>query len=450
MSRRRTPSSNTPAPLQVIINFFSRTFENFFKFALIEKLTIVVVLVGGGAGGYGIRFFSERNLPKQNETECRSELNPFKNNEVTVGTLYLDVPIEGKNPSYYWQELESYLERELKRETGERVDVIRDVGRIGGNAEIVNEKLENKEWDIAFLLNSIHADEAINKMGYELIAFNKPLGEPYVQVAIIAPKDGPIKSIEAPFNKDLDLKFAVGSQNSFGMYEVPLFMLYGQTLKIKRIPHAEPKSIISEIKNGKADLGATWYNEYVENEDGIEIIAMSKTYPAGGVVLSPNLNSCEREILKNAMNSAEPSLKKGIGYRDLPKNKLRYDYDRVRIVNKRVQDILNCPNKDRVSESEPLNLFCRIDDIDGKVDGYRNDENGSDVILTLLGAPSDSELVISKDKLMEEIDGLDVLNDISQKCLSITRVGKVSSRGRDRFKFTDNSEIRKLDHCPDR
>lgn len=111
---------------------------------------------------------------------------------------------------------------------------------------------------------------------------------------------------------------ALGQPGSATGYYVPLYELYGITLAEVRIA-STPKEVLGWIASGEVVSGALSEDEFDRyrsefSSTKFRVLHTSRRIPSGSVLISPNVNRNQQELIQTAMNNAAPNLAQEVGY----------------------------------------------------------------------------------------------------------------------------------------
>ncbi|MEM7556500.1 MAG: phosphate/phosphite/phosphonate ABC transporter substrate-binding protein [Cyanobacteria bacterium P01_A01_bin.84] len=171
-------------------------------------------------------------------------------------------------------------------------------------------QIKDKRWDIVFAPPGLAAI-AIAKGGY------KPLfpleGVSNIQRSlIIVNQDSAISQISDLANRTV----ALGQKGSAAGYYVPLYDLYGLTLKQIRFAPT-PKKLLQWVAQGDVDAGAVSKQDFELHsrelkKRNFKIIHRGRYIPTGVVLISPDI--AKDDLIKNAMKNAPGYITVDAGY----------------------------------------------------------------------------------------------------------------------------------------
>ncbi|AFY88962.1 phosphate/phosphite/phosphonate ABC transporter substrate-binding protein [Chroococcidiopsis thermalis] len=253
----------------------------------------------------------------------------------------LKIGVSATSPIEDYQALASHLQEQL----GVRVIVDRNTP-----FPEIRDRLDLEDWDIAFTGSpgfSIAAEDN-NYIGVAVMYPDRPL---YDRAALFVKADSKIKSIA---DIQPNTTIALGSSASVPTFLIPIYVLYGKTLKIGRGYH--PREAINLVKTGKVDIGAGLYTA-IKDDPALRAIYISQPLPGVGVYLSPRLLNFDRELIKIAMLNANPEIKAKAKYiaGQIP------DYSELRKIITRAEEVSSClkSTQNYFNWQVPVNLFCQ-------------------------------------------------------------------------------------------
>ncbi|BDA68810.1 hypothetical protein RIVM261_017780 [Rivularia sp. IAM M-261] len=214
------------------------------------------------------------------------------------------------------------------------------------NESIAIERIQRTSWSLVFappglaaLANTLYRYELLFSLGMDINA----------RACLVVRNDSKLRNL-----KDLQGKtVALGIPGSATGYYVPLYNLYGLTLKqILFAPTAS--SVLELVAEKKADVGAVslkefnLYHKKFGNVDFRIFFTDSQNLPPGAVLIAPTIETRNRDMIKKYMQEAPLTLVQEIGYipnADVP------DYTYMKSVIERV-----APMNARL-RSTPVRLF---------------------------------------------------------------------------------------------
>lgn len=261
----------------------------------------------------------------------------------------LKIGVSATTPIENYQALATYLQDRL----GVRVIVDRNTP-----FPEIRDRLDRKDWDIAFTGSPVLsiAAEDNNYTGVAVMYPDQPL---YYRAALYVRANSTIKSIA---DIQPNTTIALGSSASAPTFLIPIYALYGKTLKIGRGYH--PREAINLVKTGKIDIGAGRYTTIKDNP-ALRVIYISKPIPGVGVYLSPRLLNLDRELIRIAMLDANSEIKAKAQYTAgrIP------NYSELRKIVARAEEVSACLNSTQnyFNWQVPVKLFCQERSLIGSV-----------------------------------------------------------------------------------
>jgi len=252
-----------------------------------------------------------------------------------------------------YTKLQEYLEEKLSKQFERSVEVKLDSGiQIGTHQWIakVNEKLQNKKWDIAFTLSPLVAVDAQDN-GYEFAV--RMMNRDNLKTVLFARQDFQIDYVQ-----DLtpETRVVLADKNDIPGFYVPIFQLYGKEVSIELVQNLP--GIVQKVMSGQADVGAGLENMITRNPNlkilkdrRVSILDDARSIPPGGVYLSPNLSDRSKSLIRNLLLNAPQEVQQRSLY--VPSQE-EGDYTEVKQIKSRAEEILGCAN----FENNPVKLYC--------------------------------------------------------------------------------------------
>ncbi len=111
---------------------------------------------------------------------------------------------------------------------------------------------------------------------------------------------------------------ALGQPGSVTGYYLPLYNLYGITLAQVQIAPT-PRSILESIASGEVMAGALSKDEFDRYRSEflpieLRILHASQSIPSGSVLISPDIERNQQNLIQQAMNQAVPEIAQQVGY----------------------------------------------------------------------------------------------------------------------------------------
>jgi len=191
------------------------------------------------------------------------------------------------------------------------------------------QQINNKTWSVVFAPPGLAAI-AIGKNQYTPIFQLQGLSN--LRSVLLVRADSSSMTIADLANKVV----ALGQPGSAAGYYLPLYDLYGLTLKEVRFSPT-PATILEWLSKGTIDAGALSEEEFQQHRNQFgttkfRVLHTSRAVPAGVVLVGPTVDANEQEQIKTAMNQATASIVEDAGY--LPNVKVP-DYTQfVKLVEK--------------------------------------------------------------------------------------------------------------------
>jgi phosphonate transport system substrate-binding protein len=173
------------------------------------------------------------------------------------------------------------------------------------------DQIQRRSWSLVFAPPGLAAI-AVSKAKYQPIF---PLeGVSNLAAVLVVLKDSPIQTL-----RDVNGKVvALGQPGSATGYYVPLYELYGTVPAEVRIA-ATPKIVMEWLAKNKVEVGALSKDQYDRyrtefSPTQFRILHTSRRIPSGSVLVSPDLDQNQQQLIKNALNQAIPSMAQAVGY----------------------------------------------------------------------------------------------------------------------------------------
>jgi ABC-type phosphate/phosphonate transport system substrate-binding protein len=319
--------------------------------SIVRAIVTILLLIGGLSS----LVFVGRSLPYFLKPKLQAD-------SLKIGTLY-KVESQAKLADYLREKLvpSNYFDF-LK---GKKIEIVVDGDQTLSYQEAQN-RMETKEWDIAFTMSPINSIFAKNN-GYSFLGNMFPENKSY-ESGLFVRKDSNIYSLD-------DLKptttVALGSFTSASSFYMPVYDLYGKTLTVKTGNRGG--KIVEMVKKGQVNVGFAAIGDIIRtNNPEFRIIHQSREIPRAGVYLSPTLSSQDQETIQKLMLDASPEIKKQSNY-DAGEES---NYSHLEEIVSRIDQVLLCAD----FNSTQVKLFCPIGFnptvIEGKVNGWSTKTNG--------------------------------------------------------------------------
>ncbi len=173
------------------------------------------------------------------------------------------------------------------------------------------QQINNKTWSVVFAPPGLAAI-AIGKNQYTPLF---PLqGFSNLRSVLIVRDDSSVRNISDLANKVV----ALGQPGSAAGYYLPLYDLYGLTLKEIRFS-ATPTMILDWLSQGTVDAGAISEEEFQKQRKQFSttkfrVLHTSRPVPAGVVLVGPGVDANQQEQIKQVMTQATASMVEDAGY----------------------------------------------------------------------------------------------------------------------------------------
>jgi phosphonate transport system substrate-binding protein len=201
----------------------------------------------------------------------------------------------------------SKLEETLGRELKSIVNFEPTYNEIKAIAEI-----KQKRWDIVFAPPGLAAIAISQSKYVPLFPLEGGLKNRSVVVVL---KDSPLQNIRELAGKTIIL----GQPGSATGYYLPIYNLYGLTLSEVRFA-STPQAVLKALANKEVDAGAmslAEFNQYRADFSTIRFRVLfndAHEVPSGSVLVSPDLDSSERDSIKKVLSEVSPAIAASAGY----------------------------------------------------------------------------------------------------------------------------------------
>jgi ABC-type phosphate/phosphonate transport system substrate-binding protein len=355
---------------------------------IVRAIITILILMGG--------FGTIKSLPYFLKPKLQTD-------SLKIGTLY-EVESQAKLADYLRKELvpNNYFDF-IK---GKKIEVIVDGDKTLSYQEAQN-RMEAKEWDIAFTLSPINSVFAKNN-GYSFVGKMFPESTSY-ESGLFVRKDSNINSLD-------DLKptttVALGSFTSASSFYMPVYDLYGKTLTVKTGNRGT--KIVEMVKKGQVNVGAAAIGDSIRADDPeLRIIHQSREIPSSGVYLSPRLSPQDQQTIKKLMFDTSPEIKKQSNYNEGQEP----DYSQLEKIIERVDQVVLCAD----FNSTQVKLFCPVGFkptvVEGKVNGWSSKIDG--YILKIVNSNGDIFNVSITPQIIEEATGIIDAKNLQGKTIKI-------------------------------
>jgi ABC transporter, phosphonate, periplasmic substrate-binding protein len=194
-----------------------------------------------------------------------------------------------------------------------------------------DEKIANKEWDIAFTVSPLVAATA-KEQGYEFAYAANIRGQSSFTSAIFVRKDSNITSLGKITPEKV---VALGNQSDLVGFYLPIYDLYGTKPKLK--PNNSGAKIRSMVLCKEVDVGVSQVRSIKDNPN--LTILSSNSVKAGGIYFSPKLTPTAKKILTTIFSATTTELQANAGFRQ-DAEPTAAEYERVKQVRLRAQEII--------------------------------------------------------------------------------------------------------------
>lgn len=357
---------------------------------------------------------------------------PIDNSLITIGALVLDKQRDTSSYNNLKEYLSnSYPEYQFKLETFDITDQ--------NSVKYVTDKLQKKEWDIAFAAIPVVSIAAIDN-NYIYFARMTPEA-PLLQTAIVVKKDSPIQTFRGISNLSSPTRIGLGDFNNIPLYYLPIFDLYGtKFVRVEVNPSEALKSLYREKNpvdavaviygaNSKNKYIQEWTQEIDDKNSKYRIISLSRPIPSGSVYLSPKLE--ERKILNITKSLSEYSTRINRADRRYEIGQKEDDYSSFRSIKKRVDTLKKCNEIDDIKQEYDLTKQSCEQNVKGKILSsrliYSDPENPDKIHVEVVIREINTEYAIrirKEDLIAKMRDALNLSKqDIEQNLLS--KLGKL-------------------------
>ncbi len=208
-------------------------------------------------------------------------------------------------------------------------------------------QIRSRNWDMVFAPPGLAAI-AIGKKRYEPIFSMAEISSVQTPLIIVR-DDSPIQKISDLANKSI----ALGQRGSAAGYYVPLYDMFGLTLKEINFA-STPKKLMELISQGTVDAGAISKKNFeryrqVQPKTNFRIIHEGRYIPSGVVLLAPTVERNREQQIRRAMEEAPAHITADAGY--VPSAKIPNYKQFIKLVEK-VR-----PLEQRVEETPAVLLY---------------------------------------------------------------------------------------------
>ncbi len=173
------------------------------------------------------------------------------------------------------------------------------------------EQIQSLRWSLVFAPPGLSAI-AIYKANYiPLFPFQ---GNDSLDSVFIVRKGSSLQSLQSLTN----LVVALGQPGSVSAYYMPLYDLYGLTLKSVKFA-ATPDEALKWVASGEVVAAAMGKDDYDHFQNTIpeakfQILHRSRRIPPGAVLLSPSVERNQQRLIQQVMDQAAPAIAASVGY----------------------------------------------------------------------------------------------------------------------------------------
>jgi phosphonate transport system substrate-binding protein len=174
------------------------------------------------------------------------------------------------------------------------------------------EQIQGQRWDLVFA-----------PPGLVAIALDQDRYIPLFPLATISSTGRALLVVraESPIQSLGDLSnqvIALGEKGSAAGYYIPLYDLYGLTLREVRFASI-PKETLEWLSQGKIEAGALSEADFEKyrkefSSTNFRILHTSRLIPSGAVLLGPNIDRNRQELIRQAMSEASADITADTGY----------------------------------------------------------------------------------------------------------------------------------------
>jgi ABC-type phosphate/phosphonate transport system substrate-binding protein len=390
-------------------------------------------------------------VDKSNAKDKATRSTNERNRVLTIGVLILDK----ERDTLSYNRLKEYLYRNHP-EYSFKLDLINITNE--NSIKDATEKLEKREWDIAFAADPFTSIAAIDN-GYIFFA-RMATESPLLQTAIVVKKTSDIKSIKGITNTS-NTKIGTGDLNSSTLYYMPLFDLYGA--RFIRV-QVEPSEALESLYRSKdpLDVVAVLYSAGSKNKliqkstkeinigDKYTVISLSQPIPSGSVYLSSRLEIDKRRDIEKSLSDYLTTISQED--REYETNRKEENYDYFRNIKKRVDALKKCNNIDEKQDYYDFTIKPCPQTISGEIIALRSVDSKDfmdiHIELTVRERDTNYAVRIRKNDLIKKMANvLDLSEKIIEQNLH-SKVGKLrvdmqnviaqdAPDGTQRFNFID-------------
>ena len=218
---------------------------------------------------------------------------------LTVGLVSYD---DGASSLEKYQRFQTYLAEQLKAIV-ELEPVFNEIRAV--------EQIRDANWSLVFAPSGLAAI-AIAEANY--LPIFPMLGAPNQKSVLVVRNDSPFQALGDLANQTL----ALGESGSATGYYLPLYDLYGLTLKAIEFA-STPAMALEWIANGRVAAGAMSEDAFQQHRSAFDgnifrILHASRAIPPGVVLIGPNIDRNQQQFLEQAMQNAPSTITADAGY----------------------------------------------------------------------------------------------------------------------------------------
>jgi serine/threonine protein kinase len=289
-----------------------------------------------------------------------------------VGVVTMPNSASNANKKAAYDDLSAYLQNKLQERFGKGVSVKLHVINISEDRalERAKQNLKTKKWELAFTSVPMLSAAAVAD-NYQFAARMSPKRTQSESVLFVR-KDSPIKTLD-----DLtpDKAIALGDFNSAQGFYMPVYDLYGKTLRVEM--NNGPRDAMQKVRSGKVDVGASVYISSLKKATDLRVLHVSRAIPLAGVYMAPTLTSQDQKLVADLLLAAPAAMQENARY----KAGTATDYTEFLKVVKRVEDVTNCSNW----QVNPVKFYCGNVSSDIPKDNTKSNSTESGLIGTTSG-----------------------------------------------------------------
>lgn len=218
---------------------------------------------------------------------------------LTIGLVSYD---DGASSLEKYQRFQTYLAEQLKAVV-ELEPVFNEIRAV--------EQIRDANWSLVFAPSGLAAI-AMAEANY--LPIFPMLGTPNQKSVLVVRHNSPFQALGDLANQTL----ALGEAGSATGYYLPLYDLYGLTLKAIEFA-STPATALEWIADGRVAAGAMSEDSFQQHRnafagDTFRILHTSRAIPPGAVLISPNVDRNQQQYLERAMQNAPSNLTADAGY----------------------------------------------------------------------------------------------------------------------------------------